>query len=45
MNLDLLSAPVTVLAHELGSAAGKSVLGFMALGVEHMLLGWDHLLF
>ncbi len=28
-----------------GDAAKASVPGFIAIGVEHMLLGWDHLLF
>ena len=28
-----------------GSAADKSTLEFIPLGIEHMLLGWDHLLF
>jgi hydrogenase/urease accessory protein HupE len=28
-----------------GDAAHRSVLGFIPLGFEHMLLGWDHLLF
>ena len=33
-------------AHGLdGSAADKSTLGFLPLGIEHMLLGWDHLAF
>lgn len=31
-------------AHEIG-AAGKSVPEFVLLGFQHMLLGWDHLLF
>jgi hydrogenase/urease accessory protein HupE len=28
-----------------GDAADRSILGFVPLGIEHMLLGWDHLLF
>lgn len=28
-----------------GDAAHRSLLGFIPLGFEHMLLGWDHLLF
>ncbi len=35
-----------VAAHGIGSdASGKSAPEFLPLGVEHMLLGWDHLLF
>lgn len=26
-------------------ASGKSAWEFLPLGIEHMLLGWDHLLF
>lgn len=38
--------PGQALAHGLdGSAAGKSALEFLPLGIEHMLLGWDHLAF
>ena len=33
-------------AHGIGSdAATASVPGFVSVGIEHMLLGWDHLLF
>lgn len=33
-------------AHGIGeSAAGRTVLEFIPLGMEHMLLGWDHLVF
>ena len=28
-----------------GDAATASVPGFISIGIEHMLLGWDHLLF
>jgi hydrogenase/urease accessory protein HupE len=28
-----------------GDAATTSILGFVGIGIEHMLLGWDHLLF
>lgn len=28
-----------------GDAAERSVAGFVSLGMEHMLLGWDHILF
>jgi hydrogenase/urease accessory protein HupE len=28
-----------------GDAAHRTILGFIPLGFEHMLLGWDHLLF
>jgi hypothetical protein len=35
-----------VLAHGIGgSAAGKSVIEFVPLGIEYMPLGWDHLAF
>jgi hydrogenase/urease accessory protein HupE len=40
-----LLLPAGAPAHGLGSAAGKSTLEFIPLGIEHMLLGWDHLLF
>jgi hypothetical protein len=40
------AASEPALAHGIHeSAAGKSVLEFVPLGIEHMLLGWDHLLF
>lgn len=33
-------------AHGIGeTAADRSILGFIPVGIEHMLLGWDHLLF
>jgi hydrogenase/urease accessory protein HupE len=33
-------------AHGVGGDAGhRTILGFIPLGFEHMLLGWDHLLF
>jgi hypothetical protein len=32
-------------AHGIGSAVGLSAWEFIPLGIEHMLLGWDHLLF
>jgi hydrogenase/urease accessory protein HupE len=36
----------TAAAHGIGvGARDKSVLEFVPLGIEHMLLGWDHLLF
>lgn len=36
----------TAEAHGIGdSARDKSVVEFVPLGIEHMLLGWDHLLF
>lgn len=41
-----VAVPGTASAHGIGgSAAGKSVWEFVPLGIEHMLLGWDHLLF
>lgn len=42
----LLLVPATALAHGLGGeAANTSTVGFVPLGIEHMLLGWDHLAF
>ncbi|MFB9728569.1 HupE/UreJ family protein [Haloechinothrix salitolerans] len=42
----LASAPGVALAHGIGgSAADLDVWEFLPLGIEHMLLGWDHLLF
>jgi hydrogenase/urease accessory protein HupE len=42
----ILLAPATALAHSIGeSAADDSIPEFIPLGIEHMLLGWDHLLF
>ena len=42
----LAAPPTAASAHGIGGdAADRSVLGFVPLGVEHMLLGWDHLLF
>jgi hypothetical protein len=41
-----VGASEPALAHGIHeSAAGKSVIEFVPLGIEHMLLGWDHLLF
>ncbi|MEU0884063.1 hypothetical protein ABZ345_36175 [Lentzea sp. NPDC005914] len=41
-----VSTPGQALAHGItGSAAGKNAWEFIPLGIEHMLLGWDHLLF
>jgi hydrogenase/urease accessory protein HupE len=38
--------PAPAFAHGIGGeAADRSILGFIPLGIEHMLLGWDHLLF
>ena len=38
--------PAPAHAHGIGDASDdRSVLGFVPLGIEHMLLGWDHLLF
>ncbi|MDX8048468.1 HupE/UreJ family protein [Lentzea sp. BCCO 10_0798] len=43
---DLFTTASSVLAHGIsGTAAGKSVWEFVPLGIEHMLLGWDHLAF
>ena len=45
-SLALLASSEPALAHGIhASAAGKSVLEFIPLGIKHMLLGWDHLLF
>lgn len=48
----LLAAPILIaaaspaFAHGIGDeAADRSILGFIPVGIEHMLLGWDHLLF
>jgi hydrogenase/urease accessory protein HupE len=42
----LLLVPSPASAHGIGGeAAERSVLGFVPLGIEHMLLGWDHILF
>ena len=39
-------APQAALAHGIAdSARNKSIPEFLPLGIEHMLLGWDHLLF
>ncbi len=44
--LALLLLPAVAAAHGLdGEAADKSTIEFIPLGIEHMLLGWDHLLF
>lgn len=40
----LTAGPAT--AHGIGDdAVGESIPGFVPIGIEHMLLGWDHLLF
>ncbi|MEV6524545.1 HupE/UreJ family protein [Longispora sp. NPDC051575] len=41
----VLTLPVSASAHGIGPAAGKTVWEFLPLGAEHMLLGFDHLLF
>lgn len=42
--LALATSPAA--AHGVGGDAGhRTILGFIPLGFEHMLLGWDHLLF
>lgn len=42
----LLAFPATAAAHGIaGRATNLTTLGYVPLGVEHMLLGWDHLLF
>ena len=41
-----LSVPAPAFAHGIsGAATDTSTLGYLPLGIEHMLLGWDHLLF
>jgi hypothetical protein len=40
-----LALPATASAHGIGPATNLSIMGFVPLGIEHMLLGWDHLLF
>lgn len=46
MLVALVGSPGIAFAHGIGgSAADLSVWEFVPLGVEHMLLGWDHLLF
>ena len=38
--------PATASAHGIGEgAADRTILEFVPFGMEHMLLGWDHLLF
>lgn len=37
--------PVQAFAHGLSGGSDRSVLGFIGLGTEHMLLGWDHIMF
>jgi hydrogenase/urease accessory protein HupE len=42
----ILATPTVAFAHGIrGEATDKSTLEYVPLGVEHMLLGWDHLLF
>lgn len=42
----LVMLPADAAAHGIGdSTAGRTILEFIPLGIEHMLLGWDHLLF
>jgi hydrogenase/urease accessory protein HupE len=42
----LLGTPSPAFAHGIGSeASSASIPGFVGIGIEHMLLGWDHLLF
>jgi hydrogenase/urease accessory protein HupE len=40
----LFAVPTAAFAHGIGGTS-ETVTGFIWLGVEHMLLGWDHLLF
>ena len=41
----VLLTPAAAWAHGIGPASHLSAWGFIPLGMEHMLLGWDHLLF
>ena len=42
----LVVGPEAAWAHGIAdSARDKSIAEFLPLGIEHMLLGWDHLLF
>src|SRR5215213_564504 len=40
----LVAAPSAAFAHGVGGTS-ETAYGFIWLGVQHMLLGWDHLLF
>jgi hydrogenase/urease accessory protein HupE len=41
-----LLLPSPAFAHGIGGdAATASVVGFVGIGIEHMVLGWDHILF
>lgn len=40
-----LSAPSQALAHGLHADPNRSLASYLPLGIEHMMLGWDHLLF
>ncbi len=40
-----LVLPASAAAHGIGPASHLGIMGFVPLGIEHMLLGWDHLLF
>ncbi len=43
--LSLLTASPAAAHGISGDATERSTLGFISVGIEHMLLGWDHLLF
>jgi hydrogenase/urease accessory protein HupE len=43
--LSLLTASPAAAHGISGDASERSTLGFISVGIEHMLLGWDHLLF
>lgn len=43
--LSLLTAAPAAAHGISGDATERSTLGFISVGIEHMLLGWDHLLF
>lgn len=44
--IGFVAVPTPAYAHGIGGeASDASILGFVPIGIEHMLLGWDHLLF
>lgn len=43
--LSLLTAAPAAAHGISGDATERSTLGFISVGIEHMMLGWDHLLF
>lgn len=45
VTLVALALPAAASAHGIGPATHLRIREFVPLGIEHMLLGWDHLLF